>query len=290
MSDSQQEQWSYRPSISAYEPYRPPVNSWRIVGRKYINIILFILTIASTWITGGFWYSAAIISILLAHEMGHFLMCRRYGVPATLPYFIPFPLVNPFGTMGAVISMKGYIPSRKALFDIGAGGPLAGMIVSLPILLIGLSLSKVVQQNAAPLDGMVLGESLLFKALSWLVLGAQPEELEILLHPVAYAGWAGLFVTALNLIPIGQLDGGHVAYAMFGRRSSYLTWAFLISLGVLSLFNSSWVLLFALLVLFGRRHPSPLDDFATLDRRRMALGYLVFVIFILSFTPVPFKI
>jgi membrane-associated protease RseP (regulator of RpoE activity) len=290
MSDSEQQQWSYQPYSPPFSSYNLPMQTWKVVGRIYINAILFVLTIASTWITGGFLYSIAIISILLAHEMGHFLMCRKYGVPATLPYFIPFPIYNPFGTMGAVISMKGYIPSRKSLFDIGAAGPLAGMVVALPLLFIGLAISQVVPQQQAPVNSLELGESLLFKAISWLVLGAQPEGMEVLLHPVAYAGWAGLFVTALNLIPIGQLDGGHVTYAMFGQRSKYFTWAFLASLGVLTIFNTSWALLFALLALFGRRHPSPLDDYTPLDRRRRLIGYLVFIIFILSFTPVPFKI
>lgn len=290
MTENQQQPWagiSYQPP---YYYYQPPPQQWRVVGNRYINLALFLLTIAATWVTGGWMYSMAIISILLAHEMGHFLMCKKYGVPATLPYFIPFPLFNPFGTMGAVISMKGYIPSRKALFDIGAAGPLAGLALSLPALAIGLAFSTHVATGSAPAEGLTLGESLLFKAVAYLVLSPQPEEVELMLHPVAYAGWAGLFVTALNLIPVGQLDGGHVTYAMFGKKSAYFTWAFLASLGLLAFYNYSWVLFFALLVLFGRRHPAPYDDYTALDARRRKLGYLIFVIFILSFTPVPFKI
>lgn len=290
MTENQQHTWEQIPYQPPYYYYQAPIQRWRVVGNRYVNLALLILTIAATWVTGGWLYSLTIISILLAHEMGHFLMCKKYGVPATLPYFIPFPLFNPFGTMGAVISMKGYIPNRKALFDIGAAGPLAGLALSLPALVIGLAFSTPVAVSGAPAEGLTLGESLLFKAVAYLVLGPQPEELELMLHPVAYAGWAGLFVTALNLIPVGQLDGGHVTYAMFGKKSYYFTWAFLASLGLLAFYNYSWVLFFALLALFGRRHPAPYDDHTVLDARRRKLGYLIFVIFVLSFTPVPFKI
>ncbi len=282
-------------SYLAYDPllgqWRPPANTWRIVGRKHINFILFIATIFSTWLVGGLGYCIAIIAILTAHEMGHFLMCRKYGVPATLPYFIPFPFpsYNPFGTMGALISMRGYIPNRKALFDIGAGGPLAGLAVTIPVLFIGLALSTPAPRMEAA-AGLTLGESLLFKLISLLVLGPQPEETDIMLHPVAYAGWAGLFITALNLIPVGQLDGGHVTYALFGQRAKYFAWLFIGALGILTIFNYSWGLLFLLLAIFGRRHPSPLDDHTSLDRRRRIIGVLVLILFVLSFTPVPFKI
>lgn len=267
-----------------------PPQTWHRVGKLYINIILLLLTIVSTYVTGGLWYCAAIISILMAHEMGHYLMCRKYGVPATLPYFIPFPFANPFGTMGAVISMRGVIPSRKALFDIGAAGPLAGLAVSLPVIYFGLQASQVIETGSMPEAGLTLGESLLFKGISWLAVGPLAEGQDILLHPLAYAGWAGLFVTALNLLPIGQLDGGHVAYAMFGSNSKYVTYLFLLSLGILAIIYNGYALLFALLVLFGRKHPAPWDDFTALDPHRRRLGYLVFLIFALSFTPIPFEL
>ncbi len=291
MAESATSSWSYLTYDPVTGQWRPPANTWRIVGKKYINLILFITTVASTWLVGGPGYCIAIIAILTAHEMGHFLMCRKYGVPATLPYFIPFPFpgYNPFGTMGALISMRGYIPSRKALFDIGAGGPLAGLVVTIPVLFIGLALSSTAP-HVESAGGMTLGESLLFKLISLLVLGHQPDEVDIMLHPVAYAGWAGLFITALNLIPVGQLDGGHVTYALFGPRAKYFTWLFIGALGILTIHNYSWALLFLLLAIFGRRHPSPLDDYTPLDRRRRIIGGLVMILFVLSFTPVPFKI
>ncbi len=275
--------------IYRYEPqmvYRPINLPQR---RPYVNIVLFFLTVLSTYLTGGAGYSAAIIAILLSHEMGHYLMCRRYGVPATLPFFIPFPFANPFGTMGAVIQMKGIIPNRKALFDIGAAGPLAGLVVTFPIIVLGLHLSTVIIPDKHPEAGLILGESLLFKGLSYLVKGPLAENQDILLHPVAYAGWAGLFVTAMNLLPIGQLDGGHVMYSLFGQRSRYVTYIFLGALGVMAIKYPGWALLFALLVFLGRRHPAPWDDFTPIDAKRRILGYFIFIIFILSFTPEPFK-
>jgi len=291
MAESATSSWSYLTYDPVTGQWRPPANTWRIVGKKYINLILFIATVASTWLVGGPGYCIAIIAILTAHEMGHFLMCRKYGVPATLPYFIPFPFpgYNPFGTMGALISMRGYIPSRKALFAIGAGGPLAGLVVTIPVLFIGLALSSTAP-HVESAGGMTLGEYLLFKLISLLVLGHQPDEVDIMLHPVAYAGWAGLFITALNLIPVGQLDGGHVTYALLGPRAKYFTWLFIGALGILTINNYSWALLFLLLAIFGRRHPSPLDDYTPLDRRRRIIGGLVMILFLLSFTPVPFKI
>ncbi|OPZ69934.1 MAG: Peptidase family M50 [bacterium ADurb.Bin478] len=258
--------------------------------RPVVNVILFLATLLSTYVTNGLWYSAAILSILLAHEMGHYVMCRRYGVPATLPFFIPFPLLNPFGTMGAVIQMKGVIPSRRALFDIGAAGPLAGLVVTLPAVFLGLKWSTVVPISTLVDSSMTLGESVLFKALTFLTLGPIPEGYDVMLHPVAYAGWAGLFVTALNLLPIGQLDGGHIIYAMLGPKSRIVTMIFIGAMVVLTFFYSGWALMVALLILLGRRHPTPWDDWTPLDKRRKLLGVVVMILFVLSFTPMPFKI
>lgn len=292
MKESIQEQNIYRqPFDPALYPWHLPRQTWRIVGRKSINLILFLATLFSTWLVGGPWFSLAIMSILGAHEMGHFLMCRKYQVPATLPYFIPFPFpsYNPFGTLGALISMRGFFPNRKALFDIGAGGPLAGLAVTLPVLAIGLALSTVTPLNQETVHGLTLGECLLFKALSWLILGYNTNQMQVVLHPVAYAGWAGLFVTGLNLIPVGQLDGGHVMYALFGQRVKYITWGLIAALGILTYFNYSWALFFILLVIFGRRHPAPLDAWTPLDPCRRFLGYLFFLLFIITFTPFPFQ-
>jgi membrane-associated protease RseP (regulator of RpoE activity) len=288
------EQYTNEPEQQSYYtfPEQPKRRFFRFRGlpqnRPYINVILLIATILSTALTNGMWYSVAIITILLAHEMGHYLMCRRYGVPATLPFFIPFPKYNPFGTMGAIIQMKGIIPSRRALFDIGVAGPLAGLAFAVPAIIIGLKLSNIVAVSEIGKSGMQLGESLLFKALSRWVVGPVPDGSDLVLDPVAYAGWAGLFVTSLNLLPIGQLDGGHIIYSILGAKSRIVTLVFLISLGLLSIYYNGWALLFILLALLGRRHPSPWDDWTPLDRGRKILGWIVMVLFVLSFTPTPF--
>jgi len=258
--------------------------------KPYINVILFVLTIFSTYVTAGFWYALPVIAILLAHEMGHYLMCRRYGVTATLPFFIPFPLANPFGTMGAVIQMKGIMPNRKALFDIGAAGPIAGLVLTIPTVYFGISHSQIITTAQMPEASLSLGESLLFKFLSYLAVGRLDDGQDILLHPAAYAGWAGLFVTAMNLLPLGQLDGGHILYSIFGRSSGPVNYAFLGALGVLTIIYPGWALLFALLLIFGRKHPAPLDDVTPLDVKRKILGAFILLFFILSFTPMPFKL
>ncbi|OGB98231.1 hypothetical protein A2V82_07035 [candidate division KSB1 bacterium RBG_16_48_16] len=259
-------------------------------NKPNINLILFLLTIVSTYLTSGPWYSFAIIAILLSHEMGHYLMCRRYGVPATLPFFIPFPFGNPFGTLGAVIQMRGAIPSRRALFDIGAAGPIAGLVVTLPAIYFGVQKSTVLHLSQADSAGIILGESVLFKLIKFLAIGPVPQGYDVMLHPLAYAGWAGLFVTALNLLPIGQLDGGHIVYSILGRfQSRKVTYVFLVSLGVLAIVYPGWALLFALLLIFGRRHPSPQDDATEIGSKRIILGILLMAIFILSFTPMPFR-
>ncbi len=263
----------------------------RVQGKRIqINIILFLLTILTTYYVNSLSYSISIISILLAHEMGHYLMCRKYHIDATLPYFIPVPL-EPFGTMGAFIRMKSPIPSRKALFDVGAAGPIAGLIVTIPVLIIGLKLSNFVPKVETQGIHVYLGESYLFSKLAEIILGPEPRGFDTLLHPMAYAGWAGLFVTALNLLPIGQLDGGHVLYALFGKKSNivykFALGAFMV---ICALWYQGWILLILLLIWFGFRHPTPLDDFHEIDGKRRLIGYLIFLIFLISFVPVPFHI
>jgi membrane-associated protease RseP (regulator of RpoE activity) len=258
-------------------------------NKPHINIILFVLTIGSTYLLGGPWYCLAVMSILLSHEMGHYLMCRKYKVRATLPFFIPLPYANPFGTMGAVIQMKSPIPSRKALFDIGTAGPLAGLVLTLPAIYFGVQHSEVVETSKIAGSTMILGESLLFKYVTKLAIGPIPEGYDISLHALAYAGWAGLFVTALNLLPVGQLDGGHVMYALFGSNAKHVFTLSLIGFGVCTFFFPGWVLLFALLLFFGYKHPPPVDDFTPLDNGRKFIGAVIFLLFIISFTPIPFK-
>ncbi len=251
------------------------------------HIILFILTAISTYLVGGLIYSSAIMIILLAHEMGHYFMSKRYGIPTTLPYFIPLPL-PPFGTFGAIIKMKGIIINKKALFDVGVAGPLSSFIVSLPCALVGIKLSTLVPIDSSA-DYIRLGDPLLFKLIQWILIGELPPGYDIILHPLAYAGWVGLFVTALNLLPVGQLDGGHVVYAVFGQKSK---WAFMGSILILVFlalyYNPGWLALIILLLIFGMRHPQPFDSETPLDRPRKILACFMLIIFILSFTPAPF--
>ncbi len=258
--------------------------------RMIVHVVLFVLTILSTYYQAGLWYCLAIMSILLVHEMGHYLMCRRYGVPATLPFFIPMPVINPFGTMGAIIQMKGAIPSRKALFDIGAAGPIAGLILSVPAIYFGLQFSEIIKASDMEGYGFILGESLMFRAIGYLAIGKVPENYDTIIHPLAYAGWAGLFVTSLNLLPIGQLDGGHIIYSMMGKNAKKANIGFMVVLAGMVVFFPGWALLLGLLLVFGRRHPAPVDDVTPLDRKRRMMGILVFIIFVLSFTPVPLKL
>jgi len=257
--------------------------------RRYtLHIVLFILTVASTWFVGGPVYSFAVILILFGHEMGHYLMSRRYGIRATLPYFLPFPL-PPFGTLGAVIRMESTVSSRKVLFDTGVAGPFISLILSIPAIVIGLKLSRVVPASHIKEGMLRLADPLLFSFIQRLVLGEVSENYEIFLHPIGFAGWVGLFVTSLNLLPIGQLDGGHIAYGLFGRRSRVI---FLIAIAVMAFitvfYNPGWILLLILIILFGFRHPPPLDDQTPLDWKRKLLGGFVFLAFFLSFTPAPF--
>jgi len=275
---------------------------WLRSDKPQVNVILFFATVGTTFATGwlqhgrwqaGAWYSFGIISILFAHEMGHYLMCRKYGVQATLPYFIPFPpLINPFGTMGAVIKMESALPSRKALFDVAVAGPLAGLALTIPAIYFGLVMSRpdIVDKAHAATEGVVyLGESLLYSFLSDLALGKLPESKDVMLHPLAYAGWAGLFVTALNLLPIGQLDGGHVVYALFGEKHSLVAIIAAVGLGLVTIFVfPGWAPFLILLIWFGLRHPPTLDD-TPLDGTRKLIGILTLLIFALAFTPEPFK-
>jgi membrane-associated protease RseP (regulator of RpoE activity) len=249
---------------------------------------LFVLTVLSTCYVGGMIYSGALMSILLAHEMGHYVVSRRYGVFATLPYFIPFPL-SPFGTFGAVIKMKGVIADKRALFDIGVAGPLAGFLLSVPCAYIGIKLSAVVKVMPSTYS-LTLGEPLLLKLFERLTMGRLPVGYDVLMHPLGFDGWVGLFITALNLLPIGQLDGGHIIYAAFGTNSRHVHRALILLLILFSVFyNAGWLVLVALLLFFGLGHPEPLDPWTPLDRKRKLLALLMLAVFVLSFVPAPFE-
>lgn len=260
----------------------------------WVHVVLFILTVFSTFFValgdgpiGALWYSSGLILILLTHEMGHYLMARKHGVPATLPYFIPFPY-SIFGTLGAVIKMEGRIPDRRALFDVGVAGPLAGVVMVIPAILVGLRLSHVVEISTLGEGTITLGNSLLFSLLSHVSIGPLPSGQDVVLHPLAFAGWVGLLVTALNLLPIGQLDGGHITYALFWKRSKLLSTIFYAVFLFICLFYWFGWFLFAILLAIIRRHPPTMNDSIPLDRKRRVIGILALILFVLSFTPVPF--
>ncbi len=297
MSHPNQSSWEEYPQASTATSATAWLTSALRADRPRLNLVLFVLTCVSTFFIGysldgkwasGFWYSGGIIGILFAHEMGHYLMCVRYRIRATLPFFIPFPSL-PFGTLGAVIRMDARMPNRRVLFDIGVAGPLAGLAITLPVIYFGLKMSTVLPMSGA--EGyFTLGDSLFFKALSNLALGPLPEGQDTLLHPLAYAGWAGLFVTALNLLPIGQLDGGHILYALLGDRGQKIYPVNMAAFALLCIVQyNRWILLVMMLLWFGYRHPPTQDDLEPLDLKRQVIAYLTFLIFVLSFTPAPFK-
>jgi membrane-associated protease RseP (regulator of RpoE activity) len=242
----------------------------------------------------GLWYSASILAILGCHEFGHYYACRLYRVDATPPFFLPAPLLLT-GTFGAFIRIRQPIHHKAALFDIGIAGPLAGFVVAVPLLFLGLGLSTVVPLPTS-FEGSVLelGEPLLFKLAAWVSVGTIADGSTINLHPIGFAAWFGLLATALNLFPIGQLDGGHIAYAVLGRRSTPLTVAMAVVLIGLVFISTSWllwaVLTVGMLLAFGPRHPPVLDEHVPLDRTRLGLAVAAALIFVLCFTPAPIQI
>ncbi len=262
----------------------------------------------------GLAFAVSLLAILLAHEFGHYLAGRYHNTYVTLPYFIPFPF-SPFGTMGAFIQLKEPPRNRRVLLDIGIAGPLAGLVVAIPVLLIGLSLSRLEPIQLVNGQGFMLeGNSIIYLMAKYLVFGkilpepasfgglspalywlkyfftGQPLPiggLDVMIHPVAWAGWAGLLVTALNLIPAGQLDGGHVLYVLLGKRVQALLPFILAALVGLGFVWSGWWLWAALIFLLGRFHAEPLDQITTLDPVRRTIAWFGIVIFILVFIPVP---
>jgi len=288
------------------EPPPPPLASaWRRWGR---NLALFLLTAASVFFVGGLravdvpghgtlvaidpWSGArlcvGLLAILVAHEMGHYIAARAYGVDVTLPFFIPFPVpgMSLVGTLGAFIRIRSPIPHRRALFDIGVAGPLAGFVVCLPVLWLGIR-EATIQPLAADAEGLFLGEPLLFRWLTQAVHGTVPPDHTLLMGPLGLAAWFGLLVTALNLMPIGQLDGGHVTYALLRDRahaiSRIASWVCV----ALVYFGPSWILWAILMRVLGRRHPPTLDDDAPVGRARVLVGVLSLVVFAVCFVPDP---
>jgi membrane-associated protease RseP (regulator of RpoE activity) len=235
----------------------------------------------------GIPFAGTLLFILVTHELGHFVLSKIHRVPASLPLFIPGP-PHFIGTFGAIIRMRGPILNRRALFDIGVAGPLAGFIVAIVALIVGLSFSTVVDRTAT--YGLQLGEPLLLKFMAWLIMGSLPPEADVLLHPVAFAAWFGLFVTSLNLLPIGQLDGGHVAYALWGTRQRNLAFAVLPLLIVLGFVGwPGWFVWAFMAGIWGLGHPPVVDPHVPLGRGRMLVGWIALAVFVLTFAPVPFS-
>jgi membrane-associated protease RseP (regulator of RpoE activity) len=315
---------------------RPPAPK---PARVSVNIILFVLTVFSVMLAGiqpetqpppdaqsqllfmvqniftGWPFAVSLLSILLAHEFGHYLMSRYHKTAATLPYFIPFPF-SPLGTMGAAILMQQTPKNKRILFDIGVAGPWAGILVAIPVLFVGLKMSTldVIQQ----VPGVYLeGNSLFYLFAKYLVFGQLlPDPVttgglplwlywlryfftgspmpfggtDVFIHPVAFAGWAGLLVTALNLLPAGTLDGGHLVYALFGEKASKAFPVLIVILGILGFFWSGWWLWAAILFWLGRVHAQPLDQITPLDPTRRVVAILTLVLFVLVFSPVPFVV
>lgn len=293
----------------------------------FINLILFVLTVVTVYFAGflhlsadtlseqisnGFTFAASLMGILGAHEAGHYIMAKKNRVDASLPYFIPIPpVVSLFGTMGAVIIMRGRIRSRNALLEVGAAGPLAGMIVAIPLLFVGLTQCPIIESGDA---GYMEGQSLLYLLAKYLMIGPLPENCDILLDksPMAFAGWFGMLITMLNMFPIGQLDGGHIFYALFGNLHAKVSilfhrMLFVFGLGVATYYGLdaywrgldnesifaaatpgiSWIFLgIVMLVVFRKRgfqHP-PTDDMHLSTSGRI-VGWLCLFLFVITFMP-----
>ena len=298
----------------------PPVEFiYRAEPRKFpwINVGLFLLTCFSTLIVGtllmasfnntieddlgllfsriwqnpailltGLPFSISVMTILFAHEMGHYLTCRAYGISATLPYFIPAPTI--VGTMGAFIKIRSPIQHRRALLDVGIAGPIAGFVLAIPTLVIALHYSKFVVLNPSE-NYFTFGEPLIFKLIAYLMGKTPPAGMDLYMHPMALAAWFGFYATAMNLLPVGQLDGGHVSYAIFGDFHRKISKAFVFALLPLGIFYwPGWLVWTTLLLFIGLRHPMTIDDSIPLSRRHVALGWIGLAMFILCFTPIPF--
>jgi membrane-associated protease RseP (regulator of RpoE activity) len=293
----------------------------RSKNRTWLNVLLFALTVISTFFVGISWslsykygdainqdfpfnfkagflrdpavislsviYAAVLLVILLGHELGHYLTCRRYKLDATLPFFIPAPTL--IGTLGAFIKIKSPITQKRQLFDVGAAGPLTGFALALPALVIGMALSKVVPALPRS-EAIVFGEPLILRIITALIFKGIPAGSDILLHPVAFAGWVGVLVTSYNLFPMGQLDGGHIFFALVGRKALLLARIFLAVFVVMGVFFwVGWFVWALVILLLGLKHPRVLDEEVPLSPGRKAVGVLIVVIFVLSFIPDPIK-
>ncbi len=285
--------------------YNPPERPW------YLNAVLLVLTVFSTMFVGasmsgefsgagdiykGLPYAISIMLILGAHELGHYFAARHHNVAVTLPYFIPMPFLF-FGTLGAFIQLREPMRNRKQLFDVGVAGPLAGLVFAVPILLLGVASSQVeplptaagCEQGETSCSYIMEGNSIFYGAAKFIVHGEwlPSESRDMFLNQLAFAGWTGLFVTGLNLLPVGQLDGGHVLYTLLGQRARRLYFPAMVFMVILAFNNPGWILWVFLLLFFGRAYAVPMNDITPLDPRRRMLGIIALLIFVLVFVPSP---
>ena len=293
-------------------PSPPPPPPPARKARLFLHLVLFAATVISTLIAGalfhadngnphwrevlrhpvlwldGIPYSLSVLTILLAHEMGHYLACRHYRIDATLPFFIPgIPIL---GTFGAFIRIRDRITDRKALFDIGVAGPLAGFVVAVPIFLFGMSRSRIIPISAVGETDFYLGFPALFSLAAPFFFSRIPDGSVLSLSPYLSAAWVGMLATSLNLLPAGQLDGGHICYAISRRLHARVSRLTLIGVILLGALHRAWVVWAVVLLLLGDRHPPLLDEREALPRGRMVLGVVALIIFLLSFMPVPVQV
>lgn len=314
--DSQQDELIALPDLIEHKPAR--------IG---LPILLFVLTIFSVLLTGainewegprntdfleilrqilstppllmaGLPFTVTLLGILFAHEMGHYIVGRLRKAPVSLPYFIPMPPGISFtGTMGAVIVQREPMEDRKQILEIGIAGPIAGLVVAIPLLFYGLSISPVAQPTPDMLaDGYLQeGNSLLYAAIKWLVFGQflPNNGYDVQLGPIALGAWIGLLITMINMLPVGQLDGGHVAYALLGRRATYLAYAMLglcIALGLAIPNNYTWLIWGVMAFFIGPQHPPPLNDISNISGKHITLAIFGLIIFVLLLMPVPLQV
>ncbi len=287
--------------IILLRPGKRPLDNKKV--KISLNIILFVATLITTtlagavmesmknigitWFLSGFKFSLPLLLILGTHEIGHYFAARRHNISSSLPYFIPAPTL--IGTFGAFIKLKDRIKDKNSLLDIGASGPIAGFLVALPILILGVAESKIVLIEKGAI-GIKLGNSIILSFIVNFLHGAIPKNHDLSFSPMAFAAWLGLFVTALNLLPVGQLDGGHIIYSLVGKSKaktiSWIVFALLIPLGILWIGWLFWALL--LFFILGTKHPPVSYPSIPLNRERRLIGIICIIIFIITFTPRPF--
>jgi membrane-associated protease RseP (regulator of RpoE activity) len=288
------DQMGYVPFINPHDLYyQIKLAQKREKGRSrvHVNLILFVATLGTTLLAGyimgknwvaAFGFAVAIMAIIGTHETAHFMAARKHGVKATLPYFIPAPTI--IGTFGAVINVKSPIPDRNALFDLGISGPLAGLLVTVPVLIVGLSISTVTTQTPS---AMTFTPPLLMDIIAYFTAPAAASGQMVYLHPVAFAGWVGLLVTMLNLMPVAFLDGGHISRSIFSEKAHF--WISAVAIIVTLLLGWFFMAIIMILVLLKNKvHPGALDNVVPLTRGRKIMAFVALVILILCLAPVPF--